>query len=162
MITYDNNDDTLITSCNFDGIDIDNLDPEDIFQVESKWKDRSSLYSTVQAYAAATCWNPILSHSIYIRCSCYNRPTRNRSEKERKFASGPLCKDCQWEIKIRSTINNQKRINTGLSVGRYKSYPVVKDGINVIISKANAQHTGEYKLSKLQQVMQRSRGVRER
>ena len=50
-----------------------------------------------------------------------------------------------------------KKINTGLSEGKYKSYPVVKDGINVIISKANVKHTGECKPSKLQQVMQRSR-----
>ena len=33
---------------------VDKLDPENIFQVESKWKDRSLLYTTVQAYAAAT------------------------------------------------------------------------------------------------------------
>ena len=115
------------------------------------------LYSTVQAYAAATGWKPTLSRSIYIRCSCYNRPTRNRSEKERKYASGPLCKDCNWEIKIRSTVNDMKKINTGLSKGKYKSYPVVKDGVNVIISKANIQHSGECIPSKLQQVMQRSR-----
>ena len=31
MFTYDDNDDTLITSCNFDGIYIDNLEPGDIF-----------------------------------------------------------------------------------------------------------------------------------
>ena len=76
---------------------------EYIFKVESKWKDRSLLYSTAQAYTAVTGWKQNLSHSIYIRCSCYNRPTRNCSEKERKFASGPLCKDCKWEIKTRST-----------------------------------------------------------
>ena len=157
MLSYDPDDDTLITSCCFDNVEPDELDPEHIFKVESKWKDRSLLYSTVQAYAAATGWKPTLSHSFYIRCSCYNRPNRNRSEKERKFASGPLCKDCNWEIKIRSTVNNMKKINNGISEGKYKSCPVMKDGINVIISKANLQHTGECKPSRLQQVMQRSR-----
>ena len=34
---------------------------------------------------------------------------------------------------------------------------MVKDGINAIIPKANVQHTGERKPSRLQQVMQRSR-----
>ena len=106
MLSYDPDDDDLITACNFDNTNIDEIDPETIFRVGSKWKDRSLLYSTVQAYAAATGWKPTLSHSIYIRCSCYNRPNRNRSENERKFASGPLCKDCNWEIKIRSTIND--------------------------------------------------------
>ena len=50
-----------------------------------------------------------------------------------------------------------KKIKTGISEGKYKSYPVVKDGVNVIISKANVEHTGECQPSRLQQVMQRSR-----
>ena len=82
MIVNDDNDDTLIASCNFDGVDIDNLDPEDIFPVESKWKDRSFLYSILQAYAATTGWKPTLSHSIYIRCSYYNRPTKTEVRKK--------------------------------------------------------------------------------
>ena len=82
MFSYDPDDDTLITSCSFGGTDIDEIDPENIFKVESKWKDQSLLYSTVQAYAAATGWKPSLS--IYIRCLCYNRPTRNQSEKKNK------------------------------------------------------------------------------
>ena len=109
MLSYDPDDDNLITSCNFENININNIDPEDIFKVESKWKDRSLLYSMVQACAAAIGWKPTLSHSMYIKCSCYNRPIRNRREKERKFASGPLCKDYNWEIKIRSTVNNLKK-----------------------------------------------------
>ena len=39
MFTYDDNDDTLITSFNFDGTNIDEIKPEYIFKVESKWKD---------------------------------------------------------------------------------------------------------------------------
>ena len=146
---YDDNDDTLITSYNFDGIGIDDLEPEDIFQEKPKWKDWSLLYSIVQAYIATTGWKPTLSHSIYIRCSCCIRPKRKHSEKERKIASGPLCKNWKWEIKIKSTVNDMNKINTGLSVSKYESYPVVKDTINVIISKANVQHTGECKPSKL-------------
>ena len=94
MFTYDDNDDTLITSFNFDGTNIDEIKPEYIFKVESKWKYRSLLYSTVQAYAA-TGWKPTLSYFLYIRCPCYNRPTRNCSEKERKFASSPLLQRLQ-------------------------------------------------------------------
>ena len=109
MLVFDQEDDNLIIACNFDKRKIQDIDPEEIFKVESKWKDRTLLYSTVQAYAAATGWKPTLSHSIYIRCS-YNRPNRNRSQKERQFASGPLCKDCKWEIKIRSTVNNLKKL----------------------------------------------------
>ena len=120
-------------------------------------RDRSLLYSIVQAYAAVTGWKPTLLHSIYIRCSCYNIPNRNRREKERKFASCLLCKDCNWEIKMRSTVNNFKKINTGLSKGKYKSYPVVKDGVNIITLKEKIQHTGECKSSRLQHVMRRSK-----
>ena len=54
MFMYDDNDDTLITSYNFDGIGIDDLEPEDIFQEKPKWKDWSLLYSIVQAYIATT------------------------------------------------------------------------------------------------------------
>ena len=72
MLSYDPEDDNLITSCNFENTNINDIDPVDIFKVESKWKDRSLLYSTVQAYAAATGWKPTLSHFIYIKCSCYN------------------------------------------------------------------------------------------
>ena len=109
MISYDPNDNTLIVSCNFNSIDIDEIAPENIFKVESNWKDWSLLYLTVQAYAAAIGWKLTLSHSICIRCSCYNRPTRNQIQKERKFASGPLCKDCQWEIKIQSTVITKRK-----------------------------------------------------
>ena len=94
MLCYVPDNDDLITACKFDNINIDEIDPETIFRVGSKWKDISLLYSTVQAYAAATGWKSTLSHSIYIQCSCYNRPNRNCGEKERKFASGPLWKDC--------------------------------------------------------------------
>ena len=109
MLCYDPDDDDLITACNFDNINIDEVNPETIFRVGAKWKDCFLLYSTVQGHAAATGWKLTLLHSIYIRCSCYNRPNRNCSEKERKFAFGPLCKDCNWEIKIRSTINDFKK-----------------------------------------------------
>ena len=97
---------------NVNCIDVDKIEPENSFEVESKWKDESLLFSTVQAYTASTGWKPTLSHSIYIRCSYYNRPTRNKSEKDQKFASSPLCKDCKWEIKIRSTVDNTKKINS--------------------------------------------------
>ena len=54
MFSYDADDDILITSCSFDDVDIDEIDPQTIFKVESKWRDRSLLYSTVQAYTVAT------------------------------------------------------------------------------------------------------------
>ena len=155
MFSYDEDDPDKIISCSFDSVNLDETHAEDIFQVESKWNDRSLLYSTIQSYAAATGWKATLSHSIYIRCSCYKRPTRR--ENTRKFTSGSLCKDCDWEIKIRSTENTTRRIKSGVAEGKYKSYPVVNDGVCVIISKANLTHTGQCSPSKLQQVMQRSR-----
>ena len=155
MFTYDSDDEEKIVSCVLDDVDFNETSVEDIFPIESKWKDRSLLYSTIQAYAAATGWKATLSHSIYIRCSCYKRPTRR--ETSRKFTSGSLSKDCNWEIKIRSSQNKTRRINSGISEGKYKSYPVVEDGVSVIISKANLTHTGQCSPSTLQQVLQRSR-----
>ena len=155
MFSYDEKEPDKIICCSFDNVNFEEVTAQDIFQVESKWKDRSLLYSTIQAYAAATGWKATLSHSIYIRCSCYKRPTC--SENTRKYSSGSLCKDCDWEIKIRSTENNARRINSGFSEGKYKSFPVVADDVCVIISKANLNHTGQCSPARVQQVMQRSR-----
>lgn len=81
MFSYDEVETDKIISCTLDDVDLEHIPPEDIFQVESKWKDRSLLYSTIQAYAAATGWKATLSHSIYIRCSCYNRPSRSEKKE---------------------------------------------------------------------------------
>ena len=143
IFSYDPNDESVIESCIFDDSDLNSFSANDIFTVGSKWKDRKLLYSTVQAYAAATGWKAALSHSIYIKCSCYERPVR--SNNIRKFASGSLCKKCKWEIKVRSTQNDTKLIKSGTSKGKYKSFPIVDDGVNVIISKANLEHTGDCK-----------------
>ena len=83
--------------------------------------------------------------------------TETKVKKKENLHQDHFVKTATGKLKIRSTINNLKRINTGLSEGRFKSQPVVKDGVNVIISKANVKHTGECKPSRLQQVMQRSR-----
>ena len=69
MFTYDSDDDEKIVSCVLDDVDFDEISAEDIFPIESKWKDRSLLHSTIQAYAAATSWKNTLSHSIYIQFS---------------------------------------------------------------------------------------------
>ena len=136
-------------------MNFDEISAEDIFPIESKWKDRSLLYSTIQAYAATTGLKATLSHSIYIQCSCYKRPMRR--ETSRNFSSGSLCNNCEWEIKIRSSQNKTRHINSGISEGKNKSFPVVADGVCVIISKANLKHTDQCSPSKLQQVLQRSR-----
>ena len=141
MFTYDPDDDEKIISCVFDDVNLNEMSAHDIFQLGSKWKDRTLLYSTIQAYAAATGWKATLSHSIYIRCSCYKRPTRR--EKSRNFTSGSLCKNCEWEIKIRSTQNKTRRINLGIAEGKNKSFPVVDDDdvCNNIQSKFNSYWT---------------------
>ena len=54
MFTYDSDDETKNISYVFDDVNFDEVSAADIFQLESKWKDRSLLYSTIQAYAAAT------------------------------------------------------------------------------------------------------------
>ena len=72
-----------------------------------------------------------------------------RREKTRKFTSGSSCKDCEWEVKIRSTQNKTRRINSNIKESKFKSFPVVDDGICVIISKANLNHTGQCSPSRM-------------
>ena len=100
MLSYDSEDEAKIISCVFDNIDLNETSVDKRFSMGSKWKDWSLLYSTVQANATATGRKVTLSNSIYIRGLFYKRPVRR--ERTWKFASGPLCKDYKWEIKIRS------------------------------------------------------------
>ena len=93
MFSYDENETDKIISCSFDNVNFEDITAQDIFKVESKWKDRSLLYSIIQAYVAATGWKATLSHSIYIRCSFCKRPVCR--ENIRKFTSSSLCKDCE-------------------------------------------------------------------
>ncbi len=85
MFSCDSDDEDKIISCVFDDIDLNKISADDIFSTGSKWKDQSLLFSTVQAYDSVT-----------------------GREKNRKFTSGSLCKDCEWEITIRSTKNNTR------------------------------------------------------
>ena len=125
---------------------------QDIISVEAKWKDWSLQYSTAQTYGAVTGWKTALSHSIYIRWPCYNRPVQ--SKKVRRFAFQSVLKDCNRKIKKRPIQNDMKWGESDTSKGKLKSFSVLKDGINVIISKANLVHTCGCQLSWLQQVMQ--------
>ena len=50
MFTYDSDDEEKIVSCVLDDVDFNEISVEDIFPIESEWKDRSLLYSTIQAY----------------------------------------------------------------------------------------------------------------
>ena len=52
MFSYDNNNPKLIIACNFEGINIANIDPNKIFHEGSTWADRKLLYETIKAYAA--------------------------------------------------------------------------------------------------------------
>ena len=54
MLSYDSDDESLITSCSFDNLDLNAVTPDDLFPIGSRWRDWLLLDSTVQAYAAAT------------------------------------------------------------------------------------------------------------
>ena len=96
IFAYDSNDPELILSCCLDDINLDDVSSEVIFPLNSKWKDRSLLYSTVQAYAALTGWKPTLSHTYCIKCSCYNRPIRGG--KDRNFLLDHYEKDVNGQL----------------------------------------------------------------
>ena len=46
-------------------------------------------------------------------------------------------------MKIRSADNDTKSVDSGISERKYKSSPLIKDGINVIVSKTDLQLTVE-------------------
>ena len=94
MFVYNEDDSDIIISCSFEGINIAELDPHEVFQVESKWADRTVLYDTVKAYAALTGWKPTLESKSSIKCSCYSR-TKRKNRSTREYVSGPLAKDCK-------------------------------------------------------------------
>ena len=52
MFSYDKDNTDLIIACNFENINVSDLDPHEIFQEGSTWTDRKLLYKTVKAYAA--------------------------------------------------------------------------------------------------------------
>ena len=60
MFSYDENNSDVIISCNFGGINIADLDTNEIFREDSTWADCQLLYETIKAYAALTGWKPTL------------------------------------------------------------------------------------------------------
>ena len=60
MFSYDESNSDVIISCHFDGINVADLDPNEIFREDSTWADRKLLYETIKVYAALTGWKPTL------------------------------------------------------------------------------------------------------
>ena len=156
MFSYDKDNTDLITACSFENINVSDLDPHEIFQEGSTWTDRKLLYETVKTYAALSGWKPTLESKTCIKCSCFTKYQRkNRSTCE--YTNGSLSKDCKWQIRIKSSRNIHRKIKSGSSEGKFKSQPVVEDGVPVIISTSNCKHTGNCKPSTQQQIIQRAR-----
>ena len=156
MFTYDKENSDLIIACNFDDVNVQDLDAHEIFQTESTWKDRKLLYETVKVYAALTGWKPTLESRTCIKCSCFSR-TKRKNCSTREYTNGSLSKDCKWQIRIKSTKNINRKILSGSSQGKFKSIPLVDDEIPVIISNSYCTHTGSCQPSTQQQIIQRER-----
>ena len=156
MFTDDNSNTDLIVECNFDNINVGDLDPHDIFQEGSTWTDRKLLYETVKAYTALTGWKPTLDSRTCIKCSCFSR-TKRKNCSTHEYTNGSLSKDCKWQIRIKSTKNINRKILSGNSEGKFKSISLVDDGVPVIISTSNCTHTGTCQPSTQQQIIQRAR-----
>lgn len=156
MFVYNQDDSDIIMSCSFEGINLAELDPHEVFQVDSKWADRTVLYDVIKAYAALTGWKPTLESKSSIKCSCYSR-TKRKNRCTREYVSGALAKDCKWQIRIKSTRNTYRQVMSGDTVGKHKSVPVFDDGVPVIISSAKCVHTGTCKPCTQQQIIQRAR-----
>ena len=156
MFSYDNNNPKLIIACNFEGINIANIDPNKIFHEGSTWADRKLLYETIKAYAALSGWKPALESRTCIKYSCFTR-SKHKNRSTREYTNGSLSKDSKWQICIKSSRNIHRKILSGNLEGKFKSIPLVDDGVPVVISTSNCQHTGSCKPSTQQQIIQRAR-----
>ena len=76
MFCCDEDNPEIILSCSFEGVNISDLDPHEIFQEGSTWADRKLLYDTIKAYAALTGWKPTLESRTCIKCSFQGLNTR--------------------------------------------------------------------------------------
>ena len=155
MFCYDEDNPEIILSCSFEGVNISDLDPQEVFQEGSTWADRKLLYDTIKAYAALTGWKPTLDSRTCIKCSCFSR-TKRKNRSSRDYSNGSLSKDCKWQIRIKSTQNLSRKVLSGASAGKHKSFPMLEDGTPIIISTANCQHTGTCNPSTQQQIIQRA------
>ena len=146
MFSNNENNSDIIIGCNFDNTNIADLDPHELFREGSTWADRKPLYETIKAYAALSGRKPTLDSRTCIKFSCFARSKRkNRSTRE--YTNGLLSNDCKWQIRIKTSRNINHKIISGNSEGKYKSVPLVDDGVPVIISTSHCQHTGSCNLS---------------
>ena len=113
----------IIASCRLTLDNFKTITTEEIFRVDSCWKDRELLYNTTKTYAALTGWKPTLLHKIYIRCSCFHRHL-SRIKETKNTSKVSINKQCRWEVRIKSTQNRNQEIKTGPNKGIQKSIPV--------------------------------------
>ena len=146
MFSCDNNSPNLITACNYEGVNIADLDPHEIFHEGPTWADRKLLYETIKAYAALSGWKPTLESRTCIKYSCFAR-SKCKNCSTHEYTNGSLSKDCKWQIRIKSSRNINHKILSGNSEGKFKSIQLVDDGVPVIISTSNCQHIGSCKPS---------------
>ena len=136
MFSYDEHNSDVIIACSLEGINIAVVDPYELFCEGSTWADGKLLYETIKAYVALSGWKPTLESRTCIKCSCFAR-TKRKNRSTREYTNGSLSKDCKWHIRIKSTKNINRKILSGNSEGKYKSVPLVDDGVPVIISTSH-------------------------
>ena len=119
----DDADPRIISSCRLTVENFKTITAEEIFRVDSCWKDRELLYNTIKIYAALTGWKPTLTHKIYIRCSYFQRHL-SRIKDTKNTSKVSINKQCQWEVRIKSTKNRNQEIKAGPNKGTQKTIPV--------------------------------------
>ena len=71
IFSYNENNSNMIIDCNFECINITDLDPPDLFCEGSEWADNKLLYGTILAYAALPGWKHTLESRTYINSSYF-------------------------------------------------------------------------------------------
>lgn len=93
MFSYNKYDSKIIVLCHFDGLNVADLDPNEIFREGCfMWTDSKLIYKTIKAYTALTGWKPTLESRTCIKCSCFSR-TICKDCSMHKYANGSLSKD---------------------------------------------------------------------
>ena len=154
--TDEDNNQRIISSYRLTRENFKTVTVDEIFPVNSCWNDRELLYNTIKTYATLTGWKPILTHKIYIRWSCFQRHI-SRIKETKNTSKASINKECQWEVRIKSTKNRNQEIKAGPNKGTQKTIPVFWKDVPVMITRASLGHTGTCEPCSQQQMIVRQR-----
>ena len=141
-----------IISCTFVGTNIAGLDPNEIFRAGSMWADCKLL--SKQSSICCVDWLESNTWVKDMHQMFMFLQDKNKNCSLCEYANGSFSKDCKWQVRIRTTENTSCKVLSRSLEGKYNAIPLVDDGVPIITSTANCQHTGSCNPSTQQQIIQ--------